>query len=63
MHPPKIGLLKGKGVSSLAFGALWHFFEQQLHYPVTTIDTDSFRSIDLNNFDVLILPGAVIGIL
>lgn len=57
VHPPKIGLLKGKGVSSLAFGALWHFFEQQLHYPVTTIDTDSFRSIDLNNFDVLILPG------
>lgn len=32
------------------------FFEQQLHFPVTSIGTDYFRNIDLNKLDVLILP-------
>lgn len=56
IHPPKVALLRGRYTSSLGFGALWHFFEQQLHYPVTTIDTDYFKNITLDQFDVLILP-------
>ena len=52
----RIALLKGKGVSSLSYGAIWHFFESQLHYPITSIDTDYFNKISLNNYDVLILP-------
>lgn len=56
IHPPRVALLKGKYTSSLNFGALWHFFEQQLKYPVTTIDTDYFKNISLNQFDVLIVP-------
>jgi hypothetical protein len=56
IHPPKVALLRGRYTSSLSFGALWHFFEQQLHYPVTNIDTDYFKNITLDQFDVLILP-------
>lgn len=56
IHPPKVALLKGRYTSSLSFGALWHFFEQQLHYPVTNVDTDYFKNITLDQFDVLILP-------
>ncbi len=56
IHPPKVALLRGRYTSSLSFGALWHFFEQQLHYPVTTIDTDYFKNITLDQFDVLVLP-------
>lgn len=56
IHPPKVALLKGPYTSSLSYGALWHFFEQQLHYPVTNIDTDYFKNITLDQFDVLILP-------
>ncbi|MCR9183683.1 MAG: M14 family zinc carboxypeptidase [Flavobacteriaceae bacterium] len=56
IHPPKVALLRGRYTSSLSFGALWHFFEQQLHYPVTTVDTDYFKNITLDQFDVLVLP-------
>lgn len=56
IHAPRVALLKGKYTSSLSFGALWHFFEQQLHYPVTTLDTEYFKSVPLESFDVLVLP-------
>lgn len=52
----RIAMLRGDGVSSLSYGALWHFFEQQLHYPVTAINTDSFNTGVLKEMDVLILP-------
>lgn len=52
----RIAVLRGKGTSSLNYGAIWHFFETQLHYPITSIDTDAFRPSVLAGFDVLILP-------
>ena len=52
----RIALLKGKGVSSLSYGSLWHFFETELKYPVTSIDINNFSYSALDNFDVLILP-------
>ncbi len=56
IHAPRIALLRGQYTSSLSYGALWHFFEQQLHYPVTSVDTDYFKDIPLDQFDVLVLP-------
>ncbi len=52
----RVALLSGKSTSTLNVGEIWHFFEQQLHYPVTILDTDYFDSIDLSKYDVLILP-------
>jgi len=52
----RIAVLKGNGTSSLSYGSIWHFFETQLHYPITSIDTEYFSSIDLDYYDVLILP-------
>lgn len=56
VNKQRIAILKGSGVSSLSYGALWHFFETQLKYPITSIDTDYFSNISLNSYDVLILP-------
>jgi hypothetical protein len=53
---PKVALMAGQGVSSLAFGEVWHYFEQQIDYPVTVLETAYFSSVPLNEFDVLILP-------
>ena len=53
---PKVGLLKGKGVSSYNFGEWWYFLEQDLDLAVTTIDHDYFRQVDLHDYDVLIMP-------
>lgn len=56
IKPPKIAVLSGKEISSLGFGSIWHFFEQQIHYPINIIGTDYFSSIQLHNYDVIILP-------
>ena len=56
INAPKIALLKGDGVSSLSYGALWHFFEKQLHYPVTHIETQSMSFSKLARYNVLVLP-------
>lgn len=58
---PNIAVLTGKGVSATGFGSIWYFFEQQLHYPITNIDTDYFNRIDLHNYNVLIVPNGYYG--
>ncbi|WP_092768489.1 M14 family metallopeptidase [Hymenobacter actinosclerus] len=53
---PNVAVLAGPGVDATAFGEVWHFFEQQVGYPVTVLGTDYFGSVPLSKFDVLILP-------
>ncbi|MGB0788318.1 MAG: M14 family zinc carboxypeptidase, partial [Marinirhabdus sp.] len=57
----RIAMLRGEGTSSLSYGSLWHFFEKQLKYPVTSIGTGSFSASALKNFDVLLLPSGWYG--
>ncbi|MCF4101023.1 zinc carboxypeptidase [Gillisia sp. M10.2A] len=56
INKPRIGVLRGNGTSSLNFGEIWYFFEQELNYHVTTIDTDYFNEKALSNLDVIVLP-------
>jgi hypothetical protein len=56
LHTPRIALLGGDQTNSLAHGEIWHFFEQQIHYPVTILGTDYFRNVDLWKYDVFIVP-------
>ena len=53
---PKIALLSGEYTSSLSYGEVWHFFEQQIHYPITSINPDTFRDGNLDKFNILIIP-------
>jgi hypothetical protein len=53
----KVALLSGEPTSTLRFGEVWHYFEQQLQYPVTVLDADYFDQVDLGDYDVLVLPG------
>ena len=52
----KIAVLTGEPTRTLQFGEIWHFFEQQLRYPVTVLEGEYINSSDLENYDVLILP-------
>ncbi len=56
VHPPRVAMLTGDQVSSQDAGEVWHFFEQELHYPITLLNAADARQISLRNFDVLILP-------
>ncbi len=53
---PKVAMLIGEGVSPTAAGEVWHYFEQQIHYPISLVDVSYFGRINLWDFDVLILP-------
>ena len=56
MKAPKVALLSGEGTSSYMVGETWHYFDKQINYPVTLIGTDRFNRIDLDDYDVLVLP-------
>jgi hypothetical protein len=56
INAPKVALLTGSGVGSNAAGEIWHFFEQQLQYPITLINQDELPRVNWKNVDVLIMP-------
>ncbi|TXE10397.1 zinc carboxypeptidase [Gelidibacter salicanalis] len=56
VNKQKIALLSGTYTSSLGYGEVWHFFEQQLKYPVTSISTDNFARTNLDAYTVLVIP-------
>ncbi len=58
IQPPKVALLGGSGTSSLNFGELWYFFEQELDYPLSILEVDMLGRLDLRDYDVVILPSS-----
>lgn len=56
LKAPKVVLLTGEGTSSNAAGEVWHFFEQELNYPLTLVNVNDFNRADWKNIDVLIMP-------
>lgn len=56
INKPTIAVLAGDEVSSLAFGEVWHFFEQQLGYPLTVIKTSDLARVKWSDINVLIAP-------
>ncbi|MBJ6109360.1 zinc carboxypeptidase [Hymenobacter sp. BT523] len=53
---PNVAVVAGPGVDPTAFGEVWHFFEQQLGYPLTVLGADYLSRVSLQKYDVLILP-------
>jgi hypothetical protein len=53
---PTVAVVAGPGVDATAFGEVWHFFEQQLGYPLTVLGTDYLSRVNMSKIDVLILP-------
>jgi hypothetical protein len=56
IQAPKVALVGGNGTSSLNFGEVWHFFEKDLNYPLSSLDATSMGNADLSKYDVIILP-------
>jgi hypothetical protein len=56
LRKPRIAVLMDTPTNSNDFGALWYLFEQRLDLAFTPIRTENARDIDLNNYNVLILP-------
>ncbi|MDT8401227.1 MAG: M14 family metallopeptidase [Bacteroidales bacterium] len=55
-YKPMIALIGGEGVSSGGFGELWFFLERELQYPYAIIGLDYLSSVNLSEYDVVLLP-------
>ena len=55
IKPPKIAILRSDDASTLSYGEVWHYFEQQLAYPLMQIDENRLGSA-LSEIDQLIIP-------
>lgn len=53
---PKVAMVADADVSAESAGEIWHFFEQELHYPVSIIQERSLGNLELSATNVLILP-------
>jgi Zinc carboxypeptidase len=55
MKKKSVALFCGEGTSSGSVGELWYFFERELNYPVSLINTSNSETVDLKDYEVLIL--------
>ncbi len=55
-YKPEIALIGGQGVSTGGFGEIWYFLEREIQYPFTIIGLDYLSSVNLTEYDVIILP-------
>jgi hypothetical protein len=56
VHPSRIGVVAGEGVSATSFGSLWTLLDSDLALPVMRIAGRSLADADLAGLDVLVLP-------
>jgi len=61
INKQKVAVLSGDYTSSLSYGEIWYFFEKELNYPLTSINTDNLGSTNLSKYDVIILPNGSYG--
>ena len=57
LNKPEILLFIGGSTSSRDAGEIWHLFDQRYNIPVTIAETVSLKSIDLTEYNTVILPG------
>ncbi|WP_128543600.1 M14 family metallopeptidase [Larkinella soli] len=56
LKSPRVALVSGEVTSPTSFGEVWHYFDQELAYPLTIIDGNALPTASLSGIDVLILP-------
>lgn len=61
VKPPRVLLAFGDGVSSSAAGETWHWFDERMEYPVTRVSLSALRSVELSEWDVIVLPSGSYG--
>ncbi len=52
----RIAVLGGDGTRSNSFGQIWYYFDQELDYPIDIYQAENIDRIDLDDYDVLIMP-------
>lgn len=53
---PRVAVLRSDNTSTYRYGEVWHFFEQQLEYPLMQVNENRLPRM-LSEIEVLIIPG------
>lgn len=56
IRKPKVAQFSGQGTYAESAGEIWHYFEQQLDYPITLINANDAGDVNWKDIDVLIMP-------
>lgn len=56
INTPNVAMMVGRGISSYDSGEIWHLFDQRYEIPITKLDTDYLRKVDLSRYTTIILP-------
>ncbi len=56
LERPRIALVGGYPVSAYSFGACWHLLDSQFGLRTTLLDVAALSSMDLDKYNVLVLP-------
>ncbi|ANH79906.1 zinc carboxypeptidase [Niabella ginsenosidivorans] len=53
---PRVVLVTGPEASAYAAGEVWSFFDNELKYPVSLVNSNDLNKLNLGNVDVIIVP-------
>ncbi len=56
LREPKILLAAGWGPSAYDVGEIWHLLDQRYDVPVSLVDFNRLRGVDLNRYNTIIMP-------
>ncbi len=56
LQNPRIALIGGEPASTSSFGEIWHFFDKQINFPITMVNSDFLSANNFSKFDVIIIP-------
>ncbi len=56
LTPPKVAVLSGPETSSQNLGEIWHFFEQELNYPLLQVSSQQLAHLNNQKINTLIIP-------
>jgi len=55
IEAPKVLIISGETVSHHSFGQVWHYFEQEIDYPVTVVTEADLKSVNMHDYNLLIM--------
>jgi hypothetical protein len=56
LKAPRVGVVSGEGTVATSVGEVWHYFDQELKYPVSLINGADLGNVDWKQLDVLVMP-------
>ncbi len=56
VEAPRVAVLGGDDVSENEMGQVWHYFEEDLHYPLSIFMASELSRLNLDDYNLLIMP-------